>query len=62
MFESFYGLERTPVGSGKSTTIRALHQSLDPARYRLLYLSRSEPAFCVHHPLRNQLPLKRGPS
>jgi len=80
MFESFYGLERTPfprdiatgnlfaapehqealarlqylvrirgfgmltgaVGSGKSTTIRALHQSLDPARYRFLYVSRSE--------------------
>ncbi len=80
MFESFYGLERTPfsrdiatdklfgasqhqealarlnylvrtrgfgmltgaVGAGKSTTIRALHQSLDPARYRFLYVSRSE--------------------
>ena len=80
MFESFYGLERTPfprdippdklfaapehqealarlnylvhtrgfgmltgaVGSGKSTTIRALHQNLDPARYRFLYVSRSE--------------------
>jgi len=80
VFESFYGLDRTPfprdiatdklfaapehkealarlnylvrtrgfgmltgaVGSGKSTTIRALHQSLDPARYRFLYVSRSE--------------------
>jgi type II secretory pathway predicted ATPase ExeA len=80
MFETFYGLERTPfprdiptdklfhapehqealarlnylvrtrgfgmltgaVGSGKTTTIRALHQSLDPARYRFLYVSRSE--------------------
>ena len=80
MFESFYGLERTPfprdiatdklfaapehqeaiarlnylvrtrgfgmltgaVGAGKSTTIRALHQSLDPTRYRFLYVSRSE--------------------
>lgn len=37
-----FGMLTGPVGSGKSTTIRALHQSLDPARYRFLYVSRSE--------------------
>lgn len=37
-----FGMLTGAVGSGKSTTIRALHQNLDPARYRFLYVSRSE--------------------
>lgn len=36
-----FGVLTGAVGAGKSTTIRALHQSLDPARYRFLYVSRS---------------------
>ncbi len=36
-----FGLLTGEVGAGKSTAVRALSHQLDPARYRVLYVSQS---------------------